>query len=202
MYDDFKNKIMDLELMSFLKKNREWAASKLAVDADYFLNLAKGQQPSVLWIGCSDSRVPPNTITGAEPGDLFIHRNIANVVVKDDLNLLSVLDYSVNVLKVKHIVICGHYGCGGVAASMTDQKLGIIDQWLDHIKADLKDKTELNAISDEDLKFKKAVEFNTLAQVKKMSEIELIQKARSNGQILKIHAWVFDITKGEIIDLN
>lgn len=188
--------------MSFIEKNREWAASKLANDADYFLNLSKGQQPSVLWIGCSDSRVPPNTITGAEPGELFIHRNIANVVVKDDLNLLSVLDYSINVIHVKHIVVCGHYGCGGVAASLSDEKIGIIDLWLEHIKTDINKNKELDTITDQELRYKRAVELNTLAQVQKLTEIEMIRKARENGQFLEIHAWVFDLSSGLIKDLN
>jgi len=194
--------MMDKELNSFLQKNKEWAASKLKLNSNYFTELSKGQNPSVLWIGCSDSRVPPNAITGTEPGDLFIHRNIANMVIKDDLNLLSVVDFSLNVLKVEHIVICGHYGCGGVVAAMSDQKIGIIDQWLMHIREDINANSELNDISDQDLRFKKAVEINTLAQVQKLTEIEMIREAKRNGQLLEIHAWVFDLSTGLIKDLN
>ena len=115
-----------------IDNNREWVKSKIDHDPDYFLRLSKGQQPPVLWIGCADSRVPANEIIGAQPGEVFVHRNIANMVIHSDMNMLSVLDYAVNVLKVKHVIVCGHYGCGGVAAAMTNQRIGLIDNWIRH----------------------------------------------------------------------
>lgn len=123
---DFYKKILD--------NNKKWVESKLALDSNYFKNLADGQNPPLLWIGCSDSRVPANEIIGAEPGEVFVHRNIANMVVHSDMNMLSVLDYAVNALKVKHVIVCGHYGCGGVKAAMGNSSIGIIDNWIRHIK--------------------------------------------------------------------
>jgi len=190
---------MDKELNSFLQKNKEWAASKLKVNSNYFTELSKGQSPSVLWIGCADSRVPPNTITGTEPGDLFVHRNIANVVLHDDLNLISVVEYAVLALKVEHIVVCGHYGCAGVQGAMNNVKIGKIDSWLAQIKSGLdQHESELNKFNNPDEKFNRAVELHAIKQKENLLTLDVIQNTRDAGQKLDIHAWVFDLSKGTI----
>ena len=149
-----------------LQENKEWAAQMVATDPDYFMRLANIQNPEILWIGCSDSRVPANTITGTEPGEIFVHRNIANMVVHTDLNLLSVLDYAVNMLKVKHIIVCGHYGCGGVKAAMNRHSIGIINKWIRNIKDVYRfHRDELEMIPDEELRTNKLVELNVREQI-------------------------------------
>ena len=149
-----------------IENNKEWVESKLALDPNFFADLAKGQTPPLLWIGCSDSRVPANEIIGAKPGEVFVHRNIANMVVHSDMNMLSVLDYAVNVLKVKHVIVCGHYGCGGVKAAMGNQSIGIIDNWIRHIKDVYRLHNEyLDSIEDETTRFNTFVEINVKEQV-------------------------------------
>ena len=186
-----------------LENNKKWVASKLEKDPDYFLKLSKGQQPPVLWIGCSDSRVPANEIIGAEPGEVFVHRNIANMVVHSDMNLLSVLDYAVNVLKVKHVIVCGHYGCGGVQAAMTNKHIGLIDNWIRHIKDVYRfHSAELNAIEDETKRFNRFVELNVVEQVLDLAKTSIVQGAWGKNQYLHVHGWVYDVADGLIKDLG
>ena len=186
-----------------LENNKEWVARKTKNDPDYFTRLANGQKPPVLWIGCSDSRVPANEIIGAEPGEVFVHRNIANMVVHSDMNLLSVLDYAVNVLQVKHIIVCGHYGCGGVQTAMTNKHVGIIDNWIRHIKDVYRfHQKELNDIEDEKARFNRFVELNVMEQVLDLAKTSIVQGAWESGQEVHVHGWVYDVKDGLINDLK
>lgn len=186
-----------------LQDNKEWAASMLAEDPDYFQRLVALQQPEVLWIGCSDSRVPANTITGTEPGEIFVHRNIANMVVHTDLNLLSVLEYAVNVLKVKHIIVCGHYGCGGVRAAMTRHSIGIINKWIRNIKDVYRfHRQELDAITDEELRGDKLVELNVVEQVMNLAKTSIVQAAWKHEKRPTLHGWVYGLHNGIIKPLT
>jgi len=195
MSTDFYKKILD--------NNRQWVEKTLATDPDYFKDLAKGQQPPLLCIGCSDSRVPANEIIGAKPGEVFVHRNIANMVVHSDMNMLSVLDYAVNVLKVKHVIVCGHYGCGGVKAAMGNSSIGIIDNWIRHIKDVYRlHHTYLDSIMDEDDRFNKFVELNVKEQVLDLAKTSIVQGAWNSGQELTLHGWVYGLNSGYVTDLN
>jgi carbonic anhydrase len=195
MSQDFYKQILD--------NNKEWVEKTLANDANYFADLAKGQTPPLLWIGCSDSRVPANEIIGAKPGEVFVHRNIANMVVHSDMNMLSVLDYAVNVLKVKHVIVCGHYGCGGVKAAMGNQSIGIIDNWIRHIKDVYRlHHTYLDSIIDETDRFNKFVEINAMEQVYDLAKTSIVQSAWKNGQELTLHGWVYGLNSGFVTDLN
>lgn len=185
-----------------LANNKEWVASKMAKDRNYFKKLAVGQQPPLLWIGCADSRVPANEIIGAEPGEVFVHRNIANMVVHTDMNMLSVLDYAVNVLQVKHVIVCGHYGCGGVQTAMTNKHIGLIDNWIRHIKDVYRlHRAELDDIADEQLRFNRFVELNVVEQVLDLGKTSIVQAAWERGQQVHVHGWVYDIHDGLIKDL-
>jgi carbonic anhydrase len=176
---------------------------KLGQDPEFFKKLADGQQPPVLWIGCADSRVPANEIIGAQPGEVFVHRNIANMVVPTDLNMLSVLDYAVNVLKVRHVIVCGHYGCGGVKAAMTNNSYGIIDNWIRHIKDVYRfHKSELEKVEDEDERFNRFVELNVQEQVRDLAKTAIVQNAWNKGQELHLHGWVYGVGSGIIKDLE
>lgn len=182
-----------------LLENKAWAAEKVADDADFFNRLANIQSPEYLWIGCSDSRVPANEITGTQPGEIFVHRNIANMVVHTDLNLLSVLQYAVEVLKVKHIIVCGHYGCGGVKAAMTQQSLGIINKWLRNIKDVYRiHSAEVEKITDENERLNKMVEFNVQEQVLNLAKTSIIQKAWKHENAPHLHGWVYGLHNGII----
>ncbi len=186
-----------------LDNNKKWVAGKLAQDPDYFTKLARGQKPPVLWIGCADSRVPANEIIGAEPGEVFVHRNIANMVVHSDMNMLSVLDYAVNVLQVKHIIVCGHYGCGGVQTAMTNKHVGLIDNWVRHIKDVYRlHRPELDAITDEAARFDRFVELNVFEQVLDLGKTSIVQAAWERGQEVHVHGWVYAIQDGMIRDLK
>jgi carbonic anhydrase len=186
-----------------LRNNKKWVAGKLASDPQYFHKLSLGQSPPVLWIGCADSRVPANEIIGAEPGEVFVHRNIANMVVHSDMNMLSVLDYAVNVLKVKHIIVCGHYGCGGVQAAMTNKHIGLIDNWIRHIKDVYRfHQDELNSIENEKDRFNRFVELNVVEQVLDLGKTSIVQTAWEKGQTVHVHGWVYDIHDGLIKDLD
>lgn len=186
-----------------LANNREWVESKLAQDPDFFHKLAKGQSPPVLWIGCADSRVPANEIIGAQPGEVFVHRNIANMVLHTDMNMLSVLDYAVNALKVSHVIVCGHYGCGGVQAAMTNRSIGLIDNWIRHLKDVYRfHHVELDAIVDETARFERFVELNVVEQVHDLAKTSIVQNAWRNGQQLHLHGWVYGVGSGLIKDLN
>ena len=194
---------MEKSYKQLLENNKQWVASKLAEDPVYFEKLANSQNPEYLWIGCSDSRVPANQITGTLPGDIFVHRNIANMVIHSDMNMLSVLDYAVNVLKVKHIIVCGHYGCGGVIAAMKNQQFGLIDNWLRHIKDVYRYyHEELDAIEDETLRARRFVEVNVQEQVHDLGKTSIVQNAWKRGQQLHLHGWAYDIQDGLINDLG
>ena len=195
MMSDFYKKI--------LENNKKWVEAKLAIDQNYFNDLAQGQQPPLLWIGCSDSRVPANEIIGAAPGEVFVHRNIANMVIHSDMNMLSVLDYAVNALKIKHIIVCGHYGCGGVKAAMGNDSIGIIDNWIRHIKDVYRHhKHYLDSIMDEKERFNRFVELNVKEQVYDLAKTSIVQNAWKNGQELSLHGWVYGLNSGYVTDLN
>jgi carbonic anhydrase len=190
---------MDAFYKSLLDNNKKWVNDKLANDPEYFEKLAKGQQPPLLWIGCADSRVPANEIIGAQPGEVFVHRNIANMVIHTDINMLSVVDYAVNVLKVKHIIVCGHYNCGGVQAAMGNKSYGIIDNWIRHIKNTYRlHKEELDAIEDEGKRFDRYVELNVSEQVFDLAKTSIVQNAWKNKQDLMLHGWVYSIKEGVV----
>lgn len=193
-----------MELYSkFLENNKRWVKTMLDKDSEYFSKLAGGQQPPLLWIGCADSRVPANEIIGAAPGEVFVHRNIANMVVHTDMNMLSVLDYAINVLKVKHVIVCGHYGCGGVRAAMGNQQFGLIDNWIRHIKDVYRfHQDELEGISDLEKRENRFVELNVIEQVYDLSKTSIIQNSWSKSKSPYIHGWVYDIRNGLIQDLN
>jgi len=194
---------MEKYYKNLLDKNKAWVANNLEKDPDFFNRLSKGQQPPILWIGCSDSRVPANEIIGAPPGEVFVHRNIANMVIHSDMSMLSVLDFAVNVLKVKHVIVCGHFGCGGVKAAMSNKQIGLIDNWIRHIKDVYRlHEDELNSISDENERFNRFVEVNVKEQVLDVAKTSIIQNAWSNGQEIHLHGWVYDINDGIIKDLD
>ncbi|MEY2595514.1 MAG: hypothetical protein RI965_786 [Bacteroidota bacterium] len=182
-----------------LQENKHWAAETQAKDPDFFKNLVNLQSPEYLWIGCSDSRVPANQITGTQPGEIFVHRNIANMVVNTDLNLLSVLQYAVEVLHVKHIIVCGHYGCGGVQAAMTQKSLGIINKWLRNIKDVYRfHREEIDAIKDETKRTDRLVELNVQEQVLNLAKTSIIQKAWKENNAPDLHGWVYGLHNGLI----
>jgi len=186
-----------------LENNKKWVVKMLDKDPQFFERLSHGQQPPILWIGCADSRVPANEIIGAQPGEVFVHRNIANMVLHTDMSMLSVLDYAINVLKVSHVIVCGHYGCGGVQAAMTNKHLGLIDNWIRHIKDVYRfHQDELNAIEDEGKRFNRFVELNVKEQVLDLAKTSIIQNAWEQKQKIHIHGWVYDIHDGIINDLN
>ncbi len=180
-----------------LLENKAWAQEKLADDPDYFNRLVHVQSPDFLWIGCSDSRVPANEITGTQPGEIFVHRNIANMVVHTDLNLLSVLEYAVHVLKVKHIIVCGHYGCGGVKAAMTNHNFGIINKWIRNIKDVHRfHREEIDALKDEEVQLNRMIELNVQEQVLNLAKTSIIQKSWRVRQAPDLHGWVYGLQDG------
>jgi len=185
-----------------IKRNLEWANSVTEIDPDFFANLANQQNPEYLWIGCSDSRVPANQIIDLPPGEVFVHRNIANVVVHTDLNCLSVIHYAVEVLKVKHIIVCGHYGCGGIKAAMDGQQHGLIDNWLRHIR-DVRrfHSSKLEKLS-EDEKFDALCELNVVEQVTNVCNSTIVQKAWRNGEDISVHGWIYNINNGLLQNLG
>jgi carbonic anhydrase len=188
--------------LALLRRNKNWASSKIKEDPDYFAKMRTVQRPDFLWIGCSDSRVPAENVTETDPGNIFVHRNIANMVVSTDMNLLSVLDYGVTILKVKHVIVCGHYGCGGVTAAMDNLSYGFVDSWLRNIKAVYaKYRTELESIPDRDRRIDRLVELNVVEQVRNLAKTKIVQKAWMEGG-LKIHGWVYGLEDGIIKDLN
>ncbi|HQV52279.1 MAG: carbonic anhydrase [Flavobacteriales bacterium] len=193
--------------MEFYKQvfenNKKWIKDKEASDKDFFKHLAEGQNPEILYIGCSDSRATAEELMGARPGQVFVHRNIANVVGSADLNSLSVIQYAVAHLKVKHIVVCGHYFCGGVKAAMKAQDLGILNPWLRYIRDVYRiHRNELNSISDEDARYRRLVELNVEEQCINVIKTAVVQKAYIASGMPSIHGWVFDIRTGELIDLK
>jgi carbonic anhydrase len=192
---DFYKKILD--------NNKQWVVNQLQLDPNYFKDLSQGQNPPLLWIGCSDSRVPANEIIGAKPGEVFVHRNIANMVIHSDMNMLSVLDYAVNALKIKHVIVCGHYGCGGIKAAMGNNSIGIIDNWIRHIKDVYRlHHAELNAIENENDRFNRFVEVNVIEQVYDLAKTSIVQSAWKSGQEVTLHGWVYGLNSGFVTDLN
>jgi carbonic anhydrase len=189
-------------LQHLFDNNRKWAADVTAAQPDFFQRLAAQQAPEYLWIGCSDSRVPANEIVNLLPGELFVHRNVANVVVHTDLNCLSVLQYAVDVLKVKHVIVCGHYGCGGVQAALHEAKLGLIDNWLRHVQ----DVAQVQAAALEGLegtaRVDRLCELNVVAQARHVCETTVVQDAWDRGQTLSIHAWIYGLHDGRLRDLG
>jgi carbonic anhydrase len=194
---------MKITYQEIFENNKKWVAETVANDPTYFEELAKGQTPPILWIGCSDSRVPANQITGTKPGEVFVHRNIANMVIHTDMNMLSVLDYSVNVLKVQHVIVCGHYGCGGVLAAMGNMQVGLIDNWLRHIKDVYSlHSVELDAIENEKERGRRMVQLNVIEQVKDLAKTSIVQNAWARGQELQLHGVVYDLENGLLEDLK
>jgi carbonic anhydrase len=188
---------------SLLDGNRQFVADSLQADPEFFETLAKGQSPPVLWIGCADSRVPANQITNTAPGQIFVHRNIANMVIHSDMNMLSVLDYAVNVLKVKHVIVTGHYGCGGVIAAMSNKQFGLIDNWLCHIKDFYRlHAQELEAITGEEARCDRMVELNVIENVRNLCKTSIVQNAWKEEQQLGVHGWVYSLKTGIITDMQ
>ncbi len=185
-----------------LLQNKAWSEEKLESDQEYFNRLAHQQRPKFLWIGCSDSRVPANEITGTDPGEVFVHRNIANMVVHTDLNLLSVLQYAVDVLKVEHIIVCGHYACGGIEAAISKKDFGLINKWLRNIKEVYKMyQKEVDAIENHTDKVNKLVEFNVIEQCQDLIKTSIIQKAWKSRKAPEIHGWVYGLNNGLVTEL-
>ncbi len=191
-----------MNITSVFENNDKWIKEKLATNSNYFDELGKGQNPDLLYIGCSDSRVSAEDLMGAKPGEVFVHRNIANMVISIDLNVMSVVNYAVEHLKVNHVVVCGHYACGGVKAAMQSADLGILNPWLRNIRDVYRlHKRELNAIEDEEKKYDRLVELNVQEQCVNLIKTAAVQKAfRDRG--LKVHGWVFNVHTGKLIDLN
>ena len=189
-------------LNHLFEKNIKWATSIKKKDPDFFLRLSKQQSPEYLWIGCSDSRVPANQITNLQPGEVFVHRNIANIVVHTDLNCLSVIQYAVEVLKVKHIIVCGHYGCGGIQAALDNEENGLIDNWLRHVKDVIRfNEKEFEGLNHND-KLNLLCELNVKEQVKNICNTSIIQKAWKQGKDVSVHGWIYSIKNGILKDLN
>ena len=192
---DFVKKLLD--------NNRNWVKQKLTEDPGYFEKLSASHEPKVLWIGCSDARVPANEIIGTSPGDVFVHRNISNMVVHSDMNMLSVLSYAVEVLQVEHIIVCGHYACGGIQAAMSNKSLGLIDNWLRHIKDVYRSNIEeLEAIQDNQVRYNRLVELNVKQQVYNLCKTSIVQAAWNRGNFPFIHGWVYDVHDGILKDMD
>lgn len=189
-------------LTHLLDNNRTWAEGRIAEDPTYFSRLAKQQNPEYFWIGCSDSRVPANQITGLDPGEVFVHRNVANVVVPSDLNCLSVMQFAVEVLKVKHVIVVGHYGCGGVRAALENQRHGLVDNWLRHVK-DVRDKhAAIIEQTDAEVRVDKLCELNVVEQVVNVCQTTVVLDAWQRGQPLTVHGWVYGLKDGRARDLG
>lgn len=191
------------ELKELFERNRCWAAEQKRKDPDVFLRNADKQSPKYLWIGCSDSRIPANDILDLPPGELFVHRNVANLFPHTDFNCLSVLQYAVEYLTIEHVIVCGHYGCAGVACAMKDEQYGLVDNWLLHIR-DIysKERERLDLLGDEELKYKALVELNVTYQVMNICHTSVVQNAWAMGRKLFIHGWVYDLETGILHDLN
>lgn len=191
-----------MNIQKIFENNKDWVKGKLALDSDYFSDLSKGQSPEILYIGCADSRVTAEELMGVEPGDVFVHRNIANLVPNTDLSSMSVIEYAVTHLKVNHVVVCGHYYCGGVKAAMQSADLGILNPWLRNIRDVYRlHKEELIAIEDENARYNRLVELNVEEQCINVIKTAAVQKA-FNDRKISVHGWVFDIHSGKLIDLN
>jgi len=192
-----------MRLDRLLHNNRAWAADRVKRDPTFFTRLEKQQAPEFLWIGCSDSRVPANEIVGLDPGELFVHRNVANVVVHTDLNCLSVLQFAVDVLQVKHVIVCGHYGCGGIRAALEKDSHGLIDNWLRHVQDVARaHEVKLNAIQDFDARVDRLCELNVIDQVQNVARTTVLQDAWRRGHAVQLHGWVYGLKDGLISDLG
>jgi carbonic anhydrase len=190
-------------LPQLFENNRNWAARIVRSDPTFFENLARQQSPEFLWIGCSDSRVPANQIVGLQPGEMFVHRNVANLVIHTDMNCLSVVQFAVEILKVKHIIVCGHYGCGGIRAAMENRPHGLIDNWLRHIRDIYRRRIEeLTRIDDEERRIDRLCELNVLEQVANVGNMTVVQEAWNKEQSLSIHGWIYGISNGLLKDLG
>jgi carbonic anhydrase len=190
------------DITQLLENNRQWSEEQKKSDPEFFNKLSERQKPEYLWIGCSDSRVPANQIVGLIPGDIFVHRNVANLVVHTDFNCLSVLQYAVDVLKVKHVIICGHYGCGGVDAALQDQQLGLIDNWLGHIRdIAYKHRAQLGSLNAHD-KSARLCELNVIEQADNVKRSSIVKEALKRGQSLQIHSWIYSLRNGRLKDLS
>lgn len=191
------------KLRVLFDNNAAWAKAKLAQNPEFFRKLSLAQDPTYLWVGCSDSRVPANEIVALEPGEIFVHRNVANLFPHTDINCLSVLEFAVDILHVEHVIVCGHYGCGGVKAAMEDHQLGLVDNWLRNIRDVYAiHKGELEAIQDPIERHNRLVELNVLQQVKNITHTTIVQGAWHRGQSLSIHGWVYDMASGKLRDLH
>ena len=190
-------------LRHLFEQNKAWSENIRLQDPDFFLKLSHQQSPSYLWIGCSDSRVPANQIVGMLPGELFVHRNVANLVVHTDLNCLSAIQFAVDVLKVKHIIVCGHYGCGGIRAALRDERLGLVDNWLRHVR-DVQQKHEVHlaGICEEDQRWDSLCELNVIEQVVNVCQTTVVQDSWQRGQDLAVHGWIYKVDDGLLRDLN
>lgn len=193
----------EMQLEVLFEKNREWAETVRSKTPDFFAELCGQQSPTYLWIGCSDSRVPANTIVGLDPGELFVHRNVGNVVAHSDLNCLSVIQFSVDVLKVRHIIVCGHYGCGAVQAAATNAELGLVDNWIRHI-VDVRDNhhLDLEAIENTDSRLDRLCELNVMTQVRNVCNTATVRDAWSRGVELVVHGWIYRLSDGLLRDLD
>jgi carbonic anhydrase len=190
-------------LSHLIENNRAWAKNITAQDPHFFQRLSEQQSPEYLWIGCSDSRVPANQIVGLSPGDLFVQRNVANLVAHTDLNCLSVIQFAVDILKVKHIIVCGHYGCGGVNAALNNDRLGLVDNWLRHVQDVLKKhEAPLASITDKQARLNRLCELNVIEQVSNVCRTTIVQSAWERGQELVVHGWIYGLSDGLLRDLN
>ena len=190
-------------LKQLFDNNRAWAADMTRQDPDFFRRLSTQQSPHYLWIGCSDSRVPANQVVGLVPGEMFVHRNVANVVVHTDLNCLSAIQFAVDVLRIEHIIVCGHYSCGGILAALQDNKLGLIENWLRHIQdVRAKHRVELDALDTEEKQHDRLCELNVIEQVTNLSRTTVVRDAWSRGQALTVHGWIYDLSDGLLRDLD
>lgn len=191
------------KLKVLFQNNEQWVQQKISKDPHFFQNMAQAQDPNYLWIGCSDSRVPANEIVGLEPGELFVHRNVANLFPHTDFNCLSVLEFAIDLLKTQHIIVCGHYGCGGVKAAMEDHQLGLVDNWLRNIRdVYARHKEELERIQDKTARYERLVELNVMQQLLNICHTTIVQSAWARNQPLWIHGWVYDLNTGMLKDLN
>ncbi len=190
-------------LAHLFAKNRAWAEEMVRTDPDFFQRLANQQAPEHLWIGCSDSRVPANQITGLLPGEVFVQRNVANLVVHTDLNCLSTLQFAVDVLKVKHIVVCGHYGCGGVRAALRNERHGLVDNWLRHVQdVRVRHQEQLDALLTEAQRLDRLCELNVIEQVVNVGQTTIVRDAWQRGEVVSVHGWVYDVSDGLLRDLG
>ena len=190
-------------LKHLFENNRKWSESRVQQDPEFFRRLSAQQSPEYLWIGCSDSRIPANQVIGLEPGEVFVHRNVANLVVNTDFNCLSVIQFAVEILKVKHVIVCGHYGCSGVKTAMSKSQMGLADNWLRNIR-DIyaHHKIELTGIADEKLRYDRLAELNVIRQALNVCHTTIIQNAWARGQSLCIHGWIYELSDGLLRDLN